>query len=229
MIMLPEFPKPSKLHYVFFSITAIALLCLTIGLGIQYKRIDALEETLFAEQDHSQLDVLQLHQIDLSEQLEILSQDLQVAQSKASKEFELFTIAVEKRLAQLQSNLQNTPPDLSAVFERIDQLQKEVNQLSKNQQTLAATKSISPKHPPAAVKPPILPAPAFMLLGLELRGNERLVSVMPKTAAALSKARLIRIGEEVDGWVLKSVDKEIAIFQKQNQIHKISLPQRTPE
>ena len=221
MMMLPELPKPSRLHYVFFGIVALALLCITISLGMQYKRITVLEESQLSEPDSTRVDALQVNQISFSEQLGAITQDIGHLQTVTSKSLHELTRSIDERFIQIQSQVQSSQPDLTVVFERLNRLDEQITRLSNP--PAPATKKPSP---PTHTKPPSPPAPEFILLGVELRGGERLLSVAPKNSPHLQNVRLLRVGESMSGWRLQRFDEHEAIFEAQGQARKLTLPSR---
>jgi len=225
MTILPELKKPSKLHYVFFAITATWLLVLSIAHFIHKGQMTALEHAATNEQQNTALiQSLQTRQIDFTEQLESIIADLSSEQSITAAKLQELSHLVDQRFADIQSHLQNHLPEFSAVYERLDKLDEQIIQLSKKQQTPPAEKATPPRASRNTVKPQNPSAPSFLLIGSELRGDERLLSVAPKMAPTLSNARPIRIGETVDGWTLQEFDGRLATFESQGQIHKLVVP-----
>ncbi|WP_454868433.1 hypothetical protein [Pseudomonas farris] len=61
-------------------------------------------------------------------------------------------------------------------------------------------------------KAPSPAAPTFQIIGRELRGGERFLSITPNGAQSLDQSHIIRIGETHDGWKLDGFDDQSAVF-----------------
>jgi len=225
MIQLPELKKPSKLHYAFFAITVVWLLVLSIAHFIHKGQITALEHATNDPQNTELIQSLQARQIDLTEQLESILVNLSDEQFITAAQLQELSHSVDQRFADIQSHLQNNLPDLSIFHERLNKLDEQIILLSKKQPTPPAEKPTLPRASRNTVKPQSPSVPSFLLIGSELRGGERFLSVAPKAAPALSNARPIRIGETVDGWTLQEFDGRIATFEHQGQVRKLTLPE----
>ncbi|CAO3311412.1 MULTISPECIES: hypothetical protein [Pseudomonas] len=57
------------------------------------------------------------------------------------------------------------------------------------------------------------PKPPFTLLGIETRGDVRFVSALPAGAHALSTVHLLLPGDSLNGWQLKTIRGNQAVFQ----------------
>ncbi|MBC3478056.1 hypothetical protein [Pseudomonas taiwanensis] len=57
------------------------------------------------------------------------------------------------------------------------------------------------------------PAPPFRLLGVETRGDVRFVSALPAGAHTLSIVHLLQPGDRLNGWQLKAIRRNQAVFQ----------------
>lgn len=226
MIMLPELKKPSKLHYVFFAITAIWLVIVNIALFFINAEISGLTQAVDQSENVATMQSLQIRQVDLSAQLENIDGKFTDASAIAYAGLQALSNTVDQRFSQIKTDLQNIKPDLSAVYERLDQLDETVGQLSKSRESAPIVSAAKPSPKPAAntVKPQTPAALSFVLLGAELRGGEKLLSLSPTTSSVLSDVRLIRVGESVDGWTLQTFDGSHATFEKSGHSRKLTLP-----
>lgn len=68
--------------------------------------------------------------------------------------------------------------------------------------------------------------PDFRVMGIELRGGERFVSILSSGSDALSQARLLLIGEEEGGWRLDAIKAGNATFRKAGAVHHLQIPVR---
>ncbi|MCO7054911.1 hypothetical protein [Pseudomonas juntendi] len=57
------------------------------------------------------------------------------------------------------------------------------------------------------------PTPPFTLLGVETRGDVRFVSTLPAGAHAVSTVHLLQPGDSLNGWQLKTIRRNQAVFQ----------------
>lgn len=67
------------------------------------------------------------------------------------------------------------------------------------------------------------PTPPFTLLGVETRGDVRFVSALPAGAHALSTVHLLQPGDSLNGWELKAIRWNQAVF-KVPRLGERSLP-----
>lgn len=67
--------------------------------------------------------------------------------------------------------------------------------------------------PKPRVKAPRPPEPPLSVLGVETRGRTRFVSVLPTGARSLSAVQLLQPGESLDGWQLREIQRDQAVFQ----------------
>lgn len=87
------------------------------------------------------------------------------------------------------------------------------------------------KTPPATVphrtadapKPKALELP-FNVVGLELRGGERFLSIASPGAVSLHELRLLREGEAIGAWQLQTIEAHAAVFRAAGQTQRIALP-----
>lgn len=104
--------------------------------------------------------------------------------------------------------------DLEALQQRVQQLE-----VKPNVPSVPPTPKIKrPARPPqAAVTPDI------QVLGQELRGGERFLSVSPLNAESLDQCGLIRIGESYAGFRLDAIEQETAVFSANGQTHRLHI------
>jgi hypothetical protein len=66
--------------------------------------------------------------------------------------------------------------------------------------------------------------PPFNVVGLELRGGERFVSIASHGAAALTDLRLLREGESIGAWQLQAIEAHAVVFRVDDQTVRVALP-----
>ena len=80
------------------------------------------------------------------------------------------------------------------------------------------------RAPPAEAARPRIVEPPFRLLGVELRGGERFLSVAPMAATSLGSVRLLREGDAEGGWHLQSIEARVAVFRVDGQVQRLAVP-----
>lgn len=76
-----------------------------------------------------------------------------------------------------------------------------------------------------AVQPQRTPAQPFKILGSELRGGERFLSVMPANNGSIESIMLLGAGHSISNWVLESIDDTTATFKVGSQVRRLVIPQ----
>lgn len=224
-MILPEFKKTSKLHYVLFGVVIVWLIVLSIMMVIEHDRINILNQSHDDDPSASAMESLQFRQIDLAQQLNDLSDALIDQQTAASSGLHDLSRSLDERFKAVGELLNRPNSELAAISERLNKLDEAVTRLSKiPQHPEVAQHHAAPKPAQNAIKPSTLPAPSFVLLGAEMRGGERLLSIVPQSSPALSNARLIRVGETIEGWILQAFEGREAVFQKGGHTKKLALP-----
>lgn len=87
----------------------------------------------------------------------------------------------------------------------------------------AASSAAAPRKTAVAAKPKVL-EPPFNVVGLELRGGERFVSIASRGAAVLTDLRLLREGESIGAWQLQAIDAHAVVFRVDDQTVRVALP-----
>ncbi|MBI6567570.1 hypothetical protein YA0745_21180 [Pseudomonas synxantha] len=104
-----------------------------------------------------------------------------------------------------------TKADLAALEQRLGNAENAIHALDAR----PAAPSAQPQ-PAAPAKPAAktqTPTPPFTLLGVETRGEVRFVSAQPAGAHALSTVHLLQPGDSLNGWLLKTIRRNQAVFQ----------------
>jgi hypothetical protein len=71
---------------------------------------------------------------------------------------------------------------------------------------------------------PKLPEPPFSVVGVELRGGERFLSVASLKASSVLDVWLLRAGDAVGAWHLQAIEARAAVFRVDGQTQRIALP-----
>ena len=132
-------------------------------------------------------------------------------------DFDAARQALEERLAHVEQ-AQATDAhgdDIKALQARVGVLEARLKK--------AASSAAAPRKTAVAAKPKV-PEPPFNVVGLELRGGERFVSIASRGATALIDLRLLREGESIGAWQLQAIDAHAAVFRVDNQTVRLALP-----
>jgi conjugative transfer region protein (TIGR03748 family) len=102
-----------------------------------------------------------------------------------------------------------------ALQTRIDAIEARLNE--------AAVQTPTPRRTAESPKP-ATPIPPFKVMGLELRGSERFLSVLPSNTMAVRDVQLLREGDRLGRWQLQSIDGQAAVFRIQGQPVRVAVP-----
>lgn len=103
-----------------------------------------------------------------------------------------------------------TKSDLAALEQRLSNAETAVHAL-----VARPTAPFAQPQPAASAIPAAktqTPTPPFTLLGIETRGEVRFVSAQPAGAHALSTVHLLQPGDSLNGWQLKTIRRNQAVF-----------------
>jgi hypothetical protein len=125
--------------------------------------------------------------------------------------------AFNQRLTDVQTTIAGAAAitDLQALGYQLQQLE------SRLQQAPPSPAPSKPKLRPHKVKQAA--EPAFQIIGRELRGGQRFLSINPIGSQSLDQSRIMRIGETFAGWQLQEFDEQIAVFVIGGQIHRLKI------
>lgn len=172
------------------------------------------EQTQSSAQD-AQVKALGLRVADLERQADT---DKRRPASISQAEFANARQALAERMARLED-----AEEAKALIIDLQMLQARVNgletRLEKNRQAASAAR------PPAPVATKLkVPEPPFRVLGVELRGGERFLSITSTAAGSLAGARLLREGDAEGGWQLQSIEAQAGVFQVNGQTQRVAVP-----
>lgn len=132
---------------------------------------------------------------------------------------------LDTRLTKLEQDhgLAEVAERLDALKARLDKLQAERNTFRKARQA-----AVEPTQPQQATPPPP-ESPTFRVMGVEVRGGERFVAILPVGKAGLNQARLLRPGETEGAWKLDDIEDQAAVFRSaqagsENVTRRLALP-----
>ncbi|GAA0846170.1 MULTISPECIES: hypothetical protein [Burkholderiaceae] len=107
--------------------------------------------------------------------------------------------------------------DLQALQERVDTVE------ARQQELKSATPTVRRSRAPVATQPKVQ-TPPFRIVGLELRGGERFLSIASPATTSLANVRLLREGDSDGDWQLQSIDAHAALFLVKGQPQRVALP-----
>lgn len=154
----------------------------------------------------------------LDTQLEALTQHPAVTQAS----FAIAHRALADRLQRLEEDIGDTAPvgDVTLLHDRLKALE---SRAARPKRPLPAPPA--PANPgAAAAEKPILFQPPFSVVGIELRGGERFLSVAPINASLLGQVRVLRPGDVEGNWRLEALDGKSAQFNVDGQVRRIVIP-----
>ena len=103
-----------------------------------------------------------------------------------------------------------TKADLAALEQRMGNAETAVHALVAR--PVAPSVQLQPAAPAKPAARTQTPTPPFTLLGVETRGEVRFVSAQPAGAHALSTVHLLQPGDSLNGWQLKTIRRNQAVF-----------------
>lgn len=134
-----------------------------------------------------------------------------------------FTEMQEKldgRLSRIEKAIEDTAPksDLVSVQQQMNAIEMRVAQLSKLSRRASPPSAIVVPTKSEALSPP------FRIVGVELRGGERFLSVLPLGAPTLTDLHLLRPGDSQGDWHLDALEPKAAVFGVHGHSQQIPFP-----
>ena len=126
--------------------------------------------------------------------------------------------ALDERMTRLEE-----AEEARALAIDLQTLQARVNGIETRLEKARQVASAARPRAPVATKPKV-PEPPFRVLGVELRGGERFLSITSTAATSLAGARLLREGDAEGGWQLQSIEAQAGVFQVNGQTQRIAVP-----
>lgn len=113
-------------------------------------------------------------------------------------------------------------------------LQVQLQQLQHDIQALQAAQVVKPAAPAGATPSPggkaraerqggVIVTPPFKVLGVELRGGERLLSVQPAGGQSVTSVLLLGAGQRIGSWRLEAIEARHAVFKVGTQTLRIAI------
>jgi hypothetical protein len=133
--------------------------------------------------------------------------------------FETERQAIEQRVSRFEQALGErlTAENLSPLHIRIEQLESRLAKAAQATPAPTPTRKSVPTRAKATLPP-------FKIIGLEMRGGERFVSILPTGASVSSPTGVLRPGETVAGWRLETIEDHTAVFQSNGRVLRVAAP-----
>lgn len=191
------------------------LLLVSTAAVIDHVALLHLAEQMQTRAATSQVEILQQRVAELTQQIEQQPQPDVLSTARHETERQ----ALEQRLSALEGTLSQLPTadSLLPLQARVEQLEARPMTFRQPAPVVARPRSPAPSKP-QEIEPP------FQVIGVELRANERFLSIQPSASGSLSQVRLLLRGETEAGWRLQHIEKDAAVFQHGNDTRRIALP-----
>ncbi|MFU5616588.1 hypothetical protein ACM7VC_14430 [Pseudomonas aeruginosa] len=212
---IPQLPDENAGRARWFKIAAAVWLLLVSILAV----VNSVGLSRLTEQ--SQTSAQDAHVQALNTRVAELEQ--QAAASKAlpkpvtQPDFEATRKALDERLAQVEQAQASDvhAGDVQALQARVGDLEARVKR--------TAAPATAPRRTAEPAKPKVPEAP-FNVVGVELRGGERFLSVAAPKASSVLDVWLVREGDAVGAWHLLAIEARAAVFRVDGQTQRIALP-----
>lgn len=203
------------------SASALAVGVMLAGLGVvtayQHLRIEEVAASLSSGQNvtplNKRLDEL-TNQVEQLQEAGFLSRsDWQASQKPASERLDALQLQVHQ-LSDQHAQLQGWRDELTILATKIDSLQTSLQTL-RQKALVAPVSSKSKPKPPSITRPaprPVAMTPPFQVVGIEYRGGEAFLAVLPPQGQQLRDIDLVRPGEAIQGWRLSALGARTAQF-----------------
>lgn len=179
----------------------------------------------FDKDGNQQIEVLDKKLIALSEQI-LAAHDMISSLQKADKDIqEKQQQNIDAIYVHLGQYAQLS--DMVLILEKLDQHQNNIQELLASQ-VKAAAQSASAIAPSPTAKPQASRSHSsipFKVIGMDLRGGESLLTVMPSGKNTIGSIQFLRVGQQVGNWTLQSTNEREAIFKVGSQTRRLSIPQ----
>lgn len=208
---LPEQDRRTRWLRIVATAWLLLVSAITIINSVGLSRLT--EQTHRSRQD-AQLKALTTRMSDLARQVDARQREPKPA---SQSDFAAARQALDERLTKVeQAQAGNAHAD------DIQALQARVAAIETRQQQ--AVQTVAPAGGRHATTKPKTPEPPFRVVGADLRGGERFLSITTSTTAKPGKVRLLREGDSEGDWQLQSVESHAALFVVNGRTRRVALP-----
>jgi hypothetical protein len=127
--------------------------------------------------------------------------------------------ALEERLARMEQAQTGV-----AHADDVQALQARVAAVEARQQQARSALTVAQTERRHVVVKPKVPEPPFRVVGVDMRGGERFLSIVTPGTTSLANVRLLREGDSAGGWQLQSIEAHAALFLVNGQTQRVALP-----
>ncbi len=199
----------------FRTAAAFWLLLISAAALINSIGLSRLAEQIQGSAQDAQANALGLRVADLEQQAEA---DKRRPVPISHTEFATARQALDERMTRLEK-----AEEARALAVDLQTLQGRVNRIEARLEKIRQVAPAARPRAPVVMRPKV-PEPPFRVLGVELRGGERLLSITSTAAASLAGARLLREGDVEGGWQLQSIEAQAGVFQVSGQTQRVAVP-----
>ncbi|WP_349571128.1 hypothetical protein [Azotobacter salinestris] len=205
------------------SASALAVGVMLAGLGVvtayQHLRIEEVAASLSSGQNvaplNKRLDELTSQVEQLQEAGFLSRSDWQASQKPANERLEALQLQV-RQFSDQQAQLQGWRDELTVLAAKVDSLQSTLQTLRQKASSIPVkNRSKSQNRPQSTARPaphPVTAPPPFQVVGIEHRGGEAFLAVLPPQGQQLRDIDLVRPGEAIQGWRLSALGARTAQF-----------------
>ena len=212
----PQAPSERSSRTRWLKIAATVWLLLTSTLAVVNSvGLSRLTEQAEASAQDAQVQALGLRLAELEQQAEV---DRRRPTPLSQAEFATAQQALDERIARVEAaqSADSLAIDLQTLQARVHGIETRLEEARK-------TTAVAARRAPEVTKP-ALPAPPFQVVGVELRGGERFLSIAAPGVAAVRELRLLREGDAIGAWQLQVIEAHAAVFRVDGQTQRIALP-----
>ena len=212
---IPQLPDENAGRARWLKITAAAWLLLVSILAV----VNSVGLSRLSEQ--SQASAQDAHVQALNTRVAELEQQAAASKNQpkpvTQPDFEAARKLLDERLAQVEhtQGADAHAGDLQALQARMGDLEARMKR--------TAAPAAAPQRTAEPAKPKV-PEPPFNVVGVELRGGERFLSIAAPGVAAVRELRLLREGDAIGAWQLQVIEAHAAVFRVDGQTQRIALP-----
>jgi hypothetical protein len=209
-----SFERIGRRQWLKFA-AAVWLLLISVTTIVNSVGLSRIERQIQRNAVDAQLKVLRARMTHLEQQTDARSQQ---PMPLSQADFAAARQTLDDRMTRLDEAQRTsvTTTELHTLQARVSTLE---TQLRKTRQAASAARS-----PASAKTKPTVQVPPFRVLGVELRGGERFLSIIFTDATSLAGVRLLRVGDTDSGWQLKSIEAQVAVFDVDGQMQWVALP-----
>lgn len=192
------------------------VLLISAGTVVNHVALSNLATQTSASAQSTQVTALEARLTELSQQIEAQRQQ---PGALTTTRYESERQAIEQRVSTIKRSLDDrlTAESLLPLLARIEQLESRRAKATQIAPAPIRTRQNQASRPKAAVPP-------FKVVGLEMRGGERFLSIQPAGGASSPLTGVLRPGESEAGWRLETIEDRTAVFQNNGQVLRVVAP-----